>query len=174
MGRAESMTDDEAYNFAETLRTDQHLTALRLDGPEWTSLGDISGDVFDLENDGKPLWFYLDANGVHYVQVTFNPPLSQFSAPVPSQYEHARSSTRSSDPSRSSGPLHSSDPSRLTSDPLRSTSDPSRPLTQIYEDYSSPVIIFRRRVYVAKFNVHVGKSVLRRFYVIGFIDETTS
>lgn len=159
MERIEPMTDDEAYNFAETLRTDQRITALRLNAPEWKSLDDISGDIFDLENNGKPLWFHLDANGVHYIQVTFNPPLSQFSTPV--QALHV-----------SSSPLRSSDPSHLTN-PLRLTSDPLQTLTQIYEDYSSPVIIFRRRVYVAKFNVHVGKSVLRRFYVIGFIDETT-
>lgn len=26
----------------------------------------------------------------------------------------------------------------------------------------------RRRVYVAKFNVHAGRTILRRFYVLGF------
>lgn len=209
MGRTEPMTDDEAYHFAETLRTNQRMTALHLDGPEWTQLDGIGNDIFDLENDGRPLWFNLDSDGVHYVQVTFRPPLPQYSVQSIPLLDKTRSSTHSSDPSRSpysvrlsdqSGPLGSLGVSRSLSDPAKSLSnatnssseplqqtdllqspvpsqslDPLRPsAVQIHEDYSSPVIIFRRRVYVAKLNVHVGKTVLRRFYVIGFIDETSS
>lgn len=67
------MTDDEAYEFEEGLRLkDRSTTGSRFDGPDWKELG--GGGGFDLGNDGRPLWFRLNPNGVRYVTVTFKPP----------------------------------------------------------------------------------------------------
>jgi len=41
-------------------------------------------------------------------------------------------------------------------------------------DRSSSIVIFRRRVYAAKFHVQVGHVVLHRFHVLGFVDETST
>lgn len=144
--RTEPMTDEEAYALAVALRRAGHeaITAsMEFDGPDWMGLleDDGGGDVFDLGNGGRPLWFRLDSKDVRYVQVTFKP---QRATPV-STVEILPDVDRHAVPARDVTPA---------------------------VDYSSSVVVFRRRVYAAKFNVHVGRSVLHQFYAIGFVDET--
>jgi len=146
--RSKLMTDEEAYALAVTLRAGRETTTLEFDEPDWVRLEDDGRDVFDLANGGRPLWFHLDSNGVRHVQVTFRP----FPENVPPV------STRES-----------------LADDDRPVPETTAHVTRLaVVGRSSSVVVFRRRVYAAKFNVHVGQFVLHRFHVLGFVDETSA
>lgn len=66
----EPMTDEKAYELAETFRVDYSTIPmmLHLNGPDWTELQE-GDEVFDLGNGGRPLWFHLKSGGMHNVEV---------------------------------------------------------------------------------------------------------
>lgn len=135
-----AMTDDEAYEFTQGLRLKDRSTAdLRFDGPDWTT--GLDGGAFDLGNGDRPLWFRLKPRAVRYVEVTFKPP------------DHRAAGTAVAVPKDKSR--------RAAAKDLAGSheTDPG----------GADEILFWRRVYVAKINVHVGQSVLRWFYVLGIV-----
>lgn len=66
---------------------------------------------------------------------------------------------------------------RLDSDNKRSVQVTFKPRRASVEnggpavENSNSAVVFQRHVYAAKLNVHVGPTVLHRFYVVGFVDE---
>lgn len=169
--RSEPMSDDEAYAFVETLRAAERAdperraeTVSRFES-EWiaepTTGGGAGGAAFDLGNGGRPLWFRLDPNGSRYVQVTLTLPRRNR---LPAAVDDGGGEDE--DSGGGAGEEEAFKSPRLDNGWLNGA-DPDR-------DNAAATVDFRRRVYAAKFNVHVGHSVLKRFYVFGFVDVDNS
>jgi len=136
------------------------------EGAEWAEESAVAGEgAFDLGNGGRPLWFRLDPTESRYVQVTLMLPRYNRQLDKDKDGNSDEESLQSPDGSEEESikspddgfGTESAEPGRRT-DGLKNRNDDGRTATD------------KRRVYVAKFNVHVGHLVLRQFYVFGFVD----
>lgn len=191
--RSEPMTNDEVYDFVEKLgvaeRADQEqrvaMASQLLEGEEWTvGSGKTEECAFDLGNGGRPLWFRLDPKRSRYVQVTLTLPRRNRQ---PNENEGGGSGGSSSDDDEESleSPFGSIEevlwsPDGAEKEALKSpdggfgtkSAELSRDYVQNDEGRIATAlpIVTKRHTHAAKFNVHVGHSVLRQFYVFGFVD----
>ncbi|KAE9521533.1 hypothetical protein AGLY_018059 [Aphis glycines] len=190
--RSEPMTNDEVYDFVEKLgmaeRADQEqrvAMASQLEGEEWPVGPEKTEEcAFDLGNGGRPLWFRLDPKGSRYVQVTLTLPRRNRQ---PNEDEDGGSGGSSSDDDEESlespfGSIEevSRSPDGTEEEALKSpdggfgtkSAEQNRDYVQNDDGRTATAlpIVTKRRVHAAKFNVHVGHSVLRQFYVFGFVD----
>jgi len=163
------MVDDEAFEFIETLRTaEQPDPEWRaeveswFEGADWIEESADTGEgAFDLGNGGRPLWFRLDPKGSRYVQVTLMLP----------RYNRQLDKDKDGDSDEES--LESPDGSEEEAIKLPGDGfgmELAELGREYNRNYDGSTTTDKRRVYAAKFNVHVGHLVLRQFYVFGFVD----
>ncbi|XP_026807465.1 LOW QUALITY PROTEIN: uncharacterized protein LOC113550054 [Rhopalosiphum maidis] len=167
--RLEPMTNDETYEFVEKLRLAERADpkqrvamASQFEGNEWT-VEPAKESAFDLGNSGRPLWFRLDPKGSRYIQVTLTLPRRNRQPDEDGDGDGDDEESLESPGGAEEEALKSPNYGYGTE-----SAKPGRTATAL--------IVSKRRVHVAKFNVHVGHSVLRQFYVFGFVDvdETDS
>ncbi|XP_025194823.1 uncharacterized protein LOC112594319 [Melanaphis sacchari] len=184
--RSESITDDEVYEFVEKLRVAERVDperrvamASQFEGEEWVvESANTEKSAFDLGNGGRPLWFRLDPNESRYVQVTLTLPRHN------RQLDENGGGGGCDDEELLESPFESTEellrsPGGAEEDFFKSPDGGFRTeLAKLSRDFvrndygrtATALIASKRRVYAAKFNVHVGHSVLRQFYVFGFVD----
>ncbi|XP_060871971.1 uncharacterized protein LOC132946145 [Metopolophium dirhodum] len=170
---SEPMVDDEVFEFIETLRMlegsdpeQRAAMASLFDGAEWAEESAVAGEgAFDLGNGGRPLWFRLDPTESRYVQVTLTLP------------RYNRQLDKDKDGDSDDESLESPDGSE--EEVIKSPDDgfgteSAEPGREFNRNDDGRTATDKRRVYAAKFNVHVGHLVLRQFYVFGFVDVDTT
>lgn len=164
------MVDDEAFEFIETLRmaerSDPEQRAIMtswFEEADWAEKSADAGEVaFDLGNGGRPLWFRLDPKESRYVQATLMLP----------RYNRSLDKYKDGDSDEES--LESPDGSE--EEAIKSLdggfgTESAEPAGREYNrNDDGRTTTDKRRVFAAKFNVHVGHLVLRQFYVFGFAD----
>jgi len=132
------------------------------EGADWTEESTVFGKgVFDLGNGGRPLWFRLDPNGSRYFQVTLTFP--QYNLQI-DEYKVSDSDQESLE---SPGESEEED---LNSPDNGFGAESAGPSREYNPNDDNRTAANKRRVYAAKFNVHVGHLVLQQFYVFGFVD----
>jgi len=165
----EPMVGNEAFEFIETLQTAERsdpeqraAMASWFIGADWAEESTVAGEgAFDLGNGGRPLWFRLDPRESRYVQVTLMLP----------RYSRQLDKDKVGDSDEES--LESPDGSE--GEAIKSPDDgfgteSAEPGREYIRNDDGRTATDKRRVYAAKFNVHVGHLVLRQFYVFGFVD----
>ncbi|XP_022175737.1 uncharacterized protein LOC111037460 [Myzus persicae] len=171
--RSEPMVDSAVFEFIETLRTaelsdPEQRAAMesRFEGADWAEESADAGEgAFDLGNGGRPLWFRLDPNGSRYVQVTLM--LPRYNRQLDEDKDGV------SDEESLESPDGSEEEAFKSPDDGFGTklAEPGREHNRNNDDRTATD---KRRVFAAKFNVHVGHLVLQQFYVFGFVDVDKS
>jgi len=180
----------ERLGVAEQADQEQRVAMIsQFEEEEWTVGPEKTEEcAFSLGNGGRPLWFRLDPKGSSYVQVTLTLPRRNRQ---PDENEDGGGSGIDDDEESLESPFGSIEevlrsPGGAEEEALKSpdggfetkSAELDRDYVQNDDGRTATTlpIVTKRRAHAAKFNVHVGNSVLRQFYVFGFVnmDRTNS